>query len=71
MKVREFLNLIDGIHELVFYDKDGNWIFKCNSDSIVLNSVADWIVESFKTGGVSPYNNCAGLMITVSKDLPF
>lgn len=54
MKVREFLNHLDGIHELVFYDNDEKWIFKCDSDSIILDSVADWIVESFETGGVNP-----------------
>lgn len=71
MKVREFLNHLDGIHELVFYDKDEKWIFKCDSDSIILDSVADWIVESFETGGVNPYNERAGLRITVSIDMPF
>ena len=71
MTVKEFLSLIDGVHELVFYGKDEKWIFNCDSDSIILDSVADWIVESFKTGGINPQNNRAGLMITVSKDVPF
>ena len=71
MKVKEFLNHLDGVHELVFYGKDEKWIFKCDSDSIILDSGVDWIVESFKTGGVNPYNERAGIRITVSKDVPF
>lgn len=71
MKVKEFINLIDGVHELFFYDKDEKCIFKCESNSIILDCVEDWIVESFKTGKVNPYNEHAGLMVVVSTGLPF
>lgn len=71
MKVKEFLNHLDGVHELVFYGTDGKRVFSCESDSYILEKVEDWNIMSFRTGCENPRTERSELKIIVSSDIPF
>lgn len=67
MKVKDFIELLEVVHELVFLDANGKHIFSCDSDSIIMDSVANWTVESFKVRGSNPVNEWGVIRLVVSK----
>lgn len=71
MTLEKLIKLLETEHELVIFGEDESYICSCNSDSIVMKYLADWIVLKFKTGSVNPYNERAGLKITIKENLPF
>jgi len=71
MTVGELIKHLEAEHELVILGEDESYICSCNSDSVVMKYLADWIVIKFKTGAENPYNERAGLKIKIKENLPF